>query len=104
MDSRGQRAPIRVSMTSSQLKELLIDQLVYCVIHARASKTRYLEKFKLNISTCRIQTKLSKRKRLNTKSIYSYNLSENTKSLEDIQLFLDMKHRMFGQPVNYINI
>jgi hypothetical protein len=50
-DSTGQRAPIRVSLTS------------------RASKTRYLEKFKINISTRRIHTKLSTRKRLNTKNI-----------------------------------
>ena len=32
-------------------------------------KTRYLEKFKINISTRRIHTKLSTRKRLNTKSV-----------------------------------
>jgi hypothetical protein len=56
IDSTGQSAPVRV---------------IYCAMHARASssKTRYLEKFKINISTCRIQTKLSTRKRLNTKSI-----------------------------------
>ena len=41
----------------------------YYVIQARESKTRYLEKFKINISTRRIHTKLSTRKRLNTKSI-----------------------------------
>ena len=34
-----------------------------------ASKTRYLEKFKINISTRRIQTKFCTRKRLNTSSI-----------------------------------
>jgi hypothetical protein len=34
-----------------------------------ASKTRYLEKFKINISTRRIQTKFCTRKRLNTESI-----------------------------------
>ena len=41
----------------------------YYVIQARESKTRYLEKFKINISSRRIHTKLSTRKRLNTKSI-----------------------------------
>jgi hypothetical protein len=41
----------------------------YYVIQARESKTRYLEKFKINIFTRRIHTKLSTRKRLNTKSI-----------------------------------
>ena len=34
-----------------------------------ASKTRYLEKFKINISTRRIQAKFCTRKRLNTESI-----------------------------------
>jgi hypothetical protein len=34
-----------------------------------ASKTRYLEKFKINISTLRIQMKFCTRKRLNTESI-----------------------------------
>ena len=68
MDSTGQRAPIRVSLTSSRLKELLIGRVLRN-ISARASKTRYLEKFKINISTRRIHTKLSTRKRLNTKSI-----------------------------------
>ena len=41
----------------------------YYVIQARESKTRYLEKFKINISSRRIYTKLSTRNRLNTKSI-----------------------------------
>jgi hypothetical protein len=36
--------------------------------HVRV-KTRYFEKFKINISTLRIQTKLSTRKRFNTRSI-----------------------------------
>jgi hypothetical protein len=31
----------------------------YFAIHVRASKTRHLEKFKINISTRRIHTKLS---------------------------------------------
>jgi hypothetical protein len=34
-----------------------------------ATKTRYLEKFKINISTRRIQTKFCTRKRKNTESI-----------------------------------
>jgi hypothetical protein len=41
--------------------------------HTRAErvrvKTRYFEKFKINISTRRIQTKLPTRKRFNTRSI-----------------------------------
>jgi hypothetical protein len=41
----------------------------YSEWHAHSSKTLYFEKFKINISTRRIQTKLSTRKRLNTKSI-----------------------------------
>jgi hypothetical protein len=41
----------------------------YCAKCARASKTRHLEKFKINISTRRIQTKFCTRKRLNTRSI-----------------------------------
>jgi hypothetical protein len=41
----------------------------YCAMYASASKTRHLEKFKINISTRRIQTKFCTRKRLNTKSI-----------------------------------
>jgi hypothetical protein len=41
----------------------------YCAMYASASKTRHLEKFKINISTCRIQTKFCRRKRLNTKII-----------------------------------
>ena len=49
----------------------------YYVIQARESKTRYLEKFKINISSRRIHTKLSTRKRLNTKSILLYILSGN---------------------------
>jgi hypothetical protein len=43
----------------------------------RASKTRYFEKFKINISTSRIKTKLYTQKRLNTKSILLYSLIEN---------------------------
>jgi hypothetical protein len=35
----------------------------------RGLKTRYFEKFEINISTCRIQTKLSTSKRLNTRNI-----------------------------------
>jgi hypothetical protein len=46
----------------------------YYPIHAHASKTRYLEEFKINISSSRIQTKLSTRKPLNTKSILLYSL------------------------------
>jgi hypothetical protein len=49
----------------------------YYVIQARESKTRYFEKFKINISSRRIHTKLSTRKRLNTKSILLYILSGN---------------------------
>ena len=67
MDSQGQIAPTRVSLTSSRLQELLLAN--YCAMYAIASKTRHLEKFKINISTCRIQTKFCTRKRLNTKSI-----------------------------------
>jgi hypothetical protein len=66
-------------------------------MHARASKTRYFEKFKINISTRRIQTKLSRQKRLNE---YYTTDEKVTKSLEDIQLFLNMKYRMFGQAVS----
>jgi hypothetical protein len=66
-DSQGQIAHTRVSLTSSRLQELLIGQLLRN--DASASKTRHLEKFKINISTCRIQTKFCTRKRLNTKSI-----------------------------------
>ena len=58
--STDQSAPIRVNLTSSRLQELLIGQVraKYSACHAHASKTRYLEKFKINISTRRIQTKL----------------------------------------------
>jgi hypothetical protein len=41
----------------------------YCAMYASASKTRHFEKFKINISTRRIQTKFCTRKRLNTRSI-----------------------------------
>jgi hypothetical protein len=41
----------------------------YCAMYASASKTWHLEKFKINIYTCRIQTKFCTQKRLNTKSI-----------------------------------
>jgi hypothetical protein len=41
----------------------------YCAMYASVSKTRHLEKFKINICTCRIQTKFCTQKRLNTKSI-----------------------------------
>jgi hypothetical protein len=41
----------------------------YYAMCASASKTRHLEKFKINISTRRTQTKFCTRKRLNTKSI-----------------------------------
>ena len=67
MDSQGQTARTRVSLTSSRPQELLIGQLLRNV--RKCSKTRHLEKFKINISTCRIQTKFCTRKRLNTKSI-----------------------------------
>jgi hypothetical protein len=55
MDSQGQIASTRVSLTSSRPQELLIGN--YCAMYASASKTRHLEKFKTNISTRRIQTK-----------------------------------------------
>ena len=77
MDSEGQIAPTRVSLTSSRLQALLIGQLLrnvrYC--DASESKTRHLEKFKINISTRRTQMKFCTRKRLNTKSIYAYSRS-----------------------------
>jgi hypothetical protein len=41
----------------------------YCTMYSSASKTRHLEKFKINISTRGIQTKFCTRKRLNTRSI-----------------------------------
>jgi hypothetical protein len=41
----------------------------YCAMYASASKTRHIEKFKINICTRRIQTKFCTRKRLNTRSI-----------------------------------
>jgi hypothetical protein len=99
MDCTGQIAPIRVSLTSSLLKSSLLAK--YYAIHARASKTRYLEKFKINISTRCIQTKPSTRKRLEYKEYFTLIADQNvTKSLEDIQLFLNMKYRMFGQAVS----
>jgi hypothetical protein len=67
MDSEGQIAPTRVNLTSSWPQELLIGQLLRNV--RGASKTRHFEKFKINISTLRTQTKFCTRKRLNTKSI-----------------------------------
>ena len=42
------------------------------LISCPTSSARYLEKFKINISSRRIHTKLSTRKRLNTKSILLY--------------------------------
>jgi hypothetical protein len=52
-------------------QELLIGQLLRNVRNCDAteSKTRHLEKFKINISTHRTQTKFCTRKCLNTKSI-----------------------------------
>jgi hypothetical protein len=71
MDSEGQMAPTRVSLTSSRPQELLIGQFLRNVrdCDASESKTRHLEKFKINISTRRTQMKFCTRKRLNTKSI-----------------------------------
>jgi hypothetical protein len=68
MNSQGQIAPTRVSLTSSPATGASYWPIIaQCTQFA--SKTRYLEKFKINISTRRIHTKLSTRKRLNTKSI-----------------------------------
>jgi hypothetical protein len=73
-------------------------------MHARAifRKPRYFEKFKINISTGRIQTKFSTRKRLNTTSVLYYThidyLWRIPKSSRDIQDFLDMKYSMFAWP------
>ena len=68
MNSQGQIAPTRVS-----LSVIPATGASYWPIIAQctqfASKTRYLEKFKINISTRRIQTKFCTRKRLNTESI-----------------------------------
>jgi hypothetical protein len=60
----------------------------YYVIHARASKTRYLEKFKINISTCRIQTKLSTRGHIHAirPGVCVYCQSETHKSIACDQL------------------
>jgi hypothetical protein len=71
MDSEGQIAPTRVSLTSSRPQELLIGQLLrnVCDCDASESKTLHLEKFKINISTRHTQTKLCTLKRLKTKSI-----------------------------------
>jgi hypothetical protein len=55
-------------------------------------KTRYFEKLKINISTCRIQTKFSTWKRLNTRSILLLLTCGKFQ-----RVFLDMKYRMFGQ-------
>jgi hypothetical protein len=73
----------------------------YYTMYASASKTRHLEKFKINISTRRIQTKFCTRKRLNTKSILHYiAFQQMTKSSRDIQDLVDMKFRIFGQAVS----
>jgi hypothetical protein len=69
-------------------------------MYARASKTRHLEEFKINISTRRIQTKFCTRKRLNTRNISLGLLAGILKSSRDIQDFLDMKFRIFGQVVS----
>jgi hypothetical protein len=54
-------------------------------MYALASKTRHFEKFKINISSRRIQTKFC---------------TVIPKSSRDIQDFLDMKFRIFGQAVS----
>jgi hypothetical protein len=50
-------------------------------------KPDIVEKLKINISTRRIQTKLSTRKHLNTKSIYSCSLSENDETFRRYSTF-----------------
>jgi hypothetical protein len=67
MDSTGQIAPTRVGLTSSGPRSFLLAN--YCAMYVRASKTRHFEKFKINISTRRMQTTFCTRKRLNTRSI-----------------------------------
>jgi hypothetical protein len=60
--------------------------------------TQYFEKFKINISTGRIQTKFSTRKRLNTRSILLRLTCGKFRRVQEIfKFFLDMKYRMFGQ-------
>jgi hypothetical protein len=59
----------------------------YCPMYASASITRHLEKFKINISTRRIQTTFCTRKRLNTKSIYTYSHSDNDEKFKRYSRF-----------------
>jgi hypothetical protein len=70
---------------------------LYMAKHTRGAsvrvKTRYFEKFKINIFTlCRIQTKLSTRKHLNTRSILLTWLWANSEEFwRYSNFFLDMK-------------
>ena len=66
-----------------------------------ASKTRYLEKFKINISTRRIETKFCTRKRFEYREYFTHiAVQKMTKSSGDIQDLVDMKFRIFGQAVS----
>jgi hypothetical protein len=69
MDSEGQIAPTRASLTSYPATGASYWPIIAQCTRVRV-KSRYLEKFKINISTGRIHTKLSTRKRLNTKSVF----------------------------------
>ena len=69
MDSTGQIAPIRVSFTSSRLKELLIGQVLRNTRACVRVEPDIFEKFKINISARSIHTKLSTRKCFNTKNL-----------------------------------
>jgi hypothetical protein len=102
MDSTGQRAPIRVSLTSLRLKELIIGQVLRntraCEQNPKSWKIQN-KYFYLQYSNETFYTKALEYKEYFTHIAFQ----KMTNTLEDIQLFLDMKHRMFGQAVS-INI
>ena len=100
IDSKGQSTPVAWFRTIKVPLWWvpLYWPILVCSTHVQV-KTRCFKKFKINISTCRIQTKLSTQKRLNTRSISLWML----KSLEDIQVFY-MKCKMFGQAVSKYTI
>ena len=70
------------------------------VARACELKLDIFEKFEINISTRRIQTKLCTVKAYFTLIDFRRIL----KGLEDIQVFLDMKYRMFGRAVSKYTI
>jgi hypothetical protein len=91
-----------VSLTSSRPQELLIGQLLrnvrYC--DASESKTRHLEKFKINISTRRTQNEILYTKALEYKEYFTHIAVRHiTKSSRDIEDLVDMKFRILGQAV-----